>query len=143
MRAEIRKMNRALWQQDVRELFDQYRIDHRGRDSRVAEHVLLDPRRVDDVSVKIDKRFAIRKVERRVGVNLTPDEHVFGGERDLLVAFANIGAHGFHDLLFWKIDLRIQIRKTELAAATAAGGHLDHTKRRTLIGEDDAFARSR
>ena len=56
---------------------------------------------------KIDKGFAVRKIERRVGVHLSPDEHVFGSERDLLVTVSHVRAYRFHDLIFWKIDLRI------------------------------------
>ena len=79
-------MNRALRQQEIGELFDQQGIDDGGRDRAVTQHVLLDARRVHDVRIEIDEGFAIREVERRVRVNLSPDEHVFGGERDLLVA---------------------------------------------------------
>ena len=47
----------------------------------VAEHMLLDARRIDDVAVEIEQRFAIRKIERRVRMHLAPDEHVLGRER--------------------------------------------------------------
>src|SRR5882724_6946762 len=135
MRTEVRQMDWALGQQYLGQLLYQNGIDDSGRDGRVAEHVLLDPRRVDDVSIQIDERFAIGEVERSVGMHLAPDEHVFGCERDLLVAFAHVGADGSHYLVLRKIDLRIQVRKTELAAAAASCGHLDDAKRSALVGE--------
>src|SRR4030095_15957839 len=100
----------------------------------------LDSGRVDYVRIEFEKRFAIRKIERNVGVDLTPDEHVFGSQRYLLVAFAHVGANGFHDLILRKIDLRIQVGQAELAAATTAGGHLYNSERGSLIGEENAVA---
>ena len=73
-------------------------------------------------------------------MHLSPDEHVFGGERDLLVAVADVGAHRFHDLVFGKIDLRVQIRHAKLATTPAAGGHLDYAKRRARVGKQDPVA---
>src|SRR3954451_5778589 len=101
---------------------------------------MLDARSVHDVGVEIDKRFAVGKVKWRISVHLTPDEHVFGRERDLLVSVANVGAHRLHDLLFWQVDLRIEIRKTKLTAPAAAGCHLDHAKRRARVGKEYSFA---
>src|SRR6185369_544513 len=109
----------------------------------MAEYMMLDPGRVDDVGVEAEKRFTIRKVKRCFGVNLTPDEHVFGCERDQLIAFTNVRPDGFHDLIFWKIDLRIQVRQAELATSSAPGGHLDYAESGSLVGEKNAFARSR
>ena len=48
---------------------------------------------------QIEQRFAVGEIERRVGVHLAPDEHVFGRQRDLLVAVAHVGAHGGQDLV--------------------------------------------
>jgi hypothetical protein len=137
MRAEIRQMDRALVEADVRDLPNHDRIDDRGRDGRVAEHVLLDARRVDDVPVEIDERLAVREVERRLRVHLAPDEHVFGRERDLLVAVAHVGANGRHDLVLGQIDLRVEIRHAELAAPAASRRHLDDAEGRALVGEQD------
>ena len=55
----IRQVNRALVEQALGELLDQHRIDHGRRDRRVAEHVLLDARRVDHVAEEIEQRLAI------------------------------------------------------------------------------------
>ncbi len=73
-------MDRTLRQQQIRKLFDQQRINHGGRDRAMTQHVLLDARRVHDVGIKIDERFTVGEIERRVGVDLSPDEHVFRRE---------------------------------------------------------------
>ena len=122
------------------ELLDQDRVHDRRCDRRVAEHVLFDAGRLDDLRVKVEQRFAVREVERRVGVHLPPDEHVLGGQRDLLVAVAHVGADGIHDLVLRHVDLRVEIRQAELAAPAAPGGHLDDAERRALVGKDDALA---
>ncbi len=41
------------------------------------------------------------------------------------------------DLLARQVDLRVEVRHTELAASSAARRHLDHAERRALVGEDD------
>jgi hypothetical protein len=102
--------------------------------------VLIHARCVDDIRVEVDKRFTIRKIERDVGVNLTPDEHVFRSQRDLLVAFAHVRANGLHDLFFRKIDLRVQVREAKLATAAAAGGHFYNAEGGSLIGKENAIA---
>ena len=133
-------MDRTLRQQQIGELLDEQRIDNSGRDSAMAQHVLLDARRVHDVRIKIDEGLAVWKIKRRIGVDLTPDEHVFRREGDLLVAVAHVSAHRFHDSVFRQIDLRIQIRNAELAAAAAARGHFDDTERRSRVGKKNRVA---
>src|SRR6185369_1065402 len=71
---------------------------------------------------------------------LTPDEHVFGCERDLFVAVSHVRAHRVHDLVFGKIDLWIQIGNTKLAAPAAACGHLDDAERGARVGKEDLLA---
>ena len=93
-----------------------------------------------DRLVEVDERFAVREVERRVRVDLAPDEHVLGGQRDLLVAVADVGADGRHHLVLRHVDLRVEIGHAELAAPAAAGRHLDHAERRALVGEQDLVA---
>ncbi len=116
-------------------------IDDGRRDRRVAEDVMLDAGRVDDGGVEIQQRLAVREIERRVGVHLTPDEHVLGRQRNLVVAVAHVGVHARHDLFLRDVDLRIQVRKAELAAAPAAGRHLDDPEGRALVGHEDLVAR--
>src|SRR6185436_5835634 len=43
-------------------------IDDRRRDGAVAQDMVLDARCIHDVGIKIDERFAVRKVKRRVSV---------------------------------------------------------------------------
>src|SRR5262249_40019070 len=71
-----------------------------------------------------------------VGVYLSPDEHVFGGQADLFVAFAHVGAYGGHNLLFRKINLRVPIGDAEFAAAAAAGRHFDHAGSGAFVGNE-------
>src|SRR6185503_4712082 len=96
--------------------------------------------RVHDVGIKIHQCFAVREIERRVSVDLAPDEHVFGRKRDLLVAVSDVRAYRVHDLVFWKIDLRIQIGHAKLAATSAASGHLDDAERRARVGKEYSLA---
>ena len=64
-------MDRAFRQQDFRQLLDHHGVDdgrgHRG----VAEHVLLDARRFDDVPIEADQDLTVREEERRVGLTIT------------------------------------------------------------------------
>ena len=53
-------------------------------------------------------------------MHLAPDEHVLGGQRDLLVAVADVGADVGEDLVARQIDLRVEIRHAELAAPARA-----------------------
>ncbi len=106
----------------------------------MAQHVLFDAGRVDDRRIQIKQGFAVGKVKRRFGVNLSPDEHVFGRQTDLFVAVADVGLDGVHDFLFRKINLRIQIGHAELAAASATCGHFNHAKSRAFVGNQQSFA---
>ena len=76
-------------------------------------------------------------------MHLAPDEHVLRGQRDLLVALAHVRAHGGQDLVLGQIDLRVEIRHAELAAAPAAGRHLDHAEGRALVRKQNLVARRR
>src|SRR5262249_45322937 len=69
--------------------------------------------------------------------------HVLGGERYLLVALAHIGSNGLHDLVFWQIDLRVEIRQTKLASASTSGCHFDYAEGGAPIWKQNSFARSR
>ena len=73
-------------------------------------------------------------------MHLSPDKHILGRQRDLLVALSDISKHGSHDLIFWQIDLRIEIWYAEFTAAAAAGGHLNNAKCRSRVGEHDRIA---
>jgi hypothetical protein len=96
---------RALGQKDFRELPDQGRIHHRGRDGAVTQEVTLYTRRIDYLRVKVEQGFTIGEVERSVSMYLSPDEHVFGSQRYLPVSLPHVGAHGIQDLLFREVDL--------------------------------------
>src|SRR5215207_5541402 len=115
MTTQVWKVDRTLWQQQIRQLLDKQRIDNRGCNRAVTQYVLLNARCVHNVRVKIDQRFTIWKIERRISVHLSPDEHVFSRKRDLLVAVPDIRAHRPHDLLFWQIDLWVQVGHAKLA----------------------------
>src|SRR5262245_34853261 len=101
---------------------------------------MFDAGSVHDFGIQIKKRFAVREVKRRVGVNLSPDEHVFGGERYLFVPLANICADRFHDFTFWHVDLWVQVWYAELAASPASGSHLHHAEGRSLIRKKNSAA---
>ena len=73
-------------------------------------------------------------------MHLPPDKHVFGGKRNLLVAVSDVGADGIHDLVFGKIDLRVQIGHAKLATTPAAGCHFDHAESRARVGKEDRLA---
>src|SRR5262245_34277627 len=107
-------MDRAPVEQYPGELTDQNRIDDGGCDGAVAEKNLLHARRARDLGIEIDERLAVRKEEWRVGVDLTPDEHVFGRERDLAVAMRHVRSYCRENALLRKIDLRVQIRRAEM-----------------------------
>src|SRR4030095_5098117 len=102
-----------------------------------AQHVLLDAGRVDDIAIKIEERLAVWKIERRRRVDLSPDEHVFRGQRDLLVTVTYVGADVGEDLLARQIDLRVQVRDTELAAPATSRRHLDHAERGARVGKEN------
>ena len=138
--AQHRQVDGALVDDALRELPYEHRIDDGRGDRRMTEHVLFDARRIDDVGVQIDEGLAVREVERCRRVDLTPDEHVFGGQRNLRVAVPDVRANGRHDLLLGEIDLWIQVWHAELTATSAPGGHLDDAEGRPLVGEDDLLA---
>src|SRR5215510_9121856 len=129
-------MDRTFRQQHLRHLFDHDRVYDGGRDGRVTQDVLFDAGRVDHRRIKVEQRVAVREVERRVRVYLSPNEHVFGGQADLFVAVANVGANGGHYLFFRKVDLRVQVGDAEFAAASAARGHLYHAEGSALVGHE-------
>ena len=109
----------------------------------MAEHMLLNARRIDDRTVQVEQGLAIREIERRVSMHLSPDEHILCRERNLLISLTNIRQYRTHDLVFRQIDLRIEIRHTEFAAASTPGCHLDNAKCRSGIGEHDRVAVNR
>ena len=102
--------------------------------------MLLDAGRIDDLAVEVEQCLTIGEEEWRLSLHLTPNEHVFCCQRDLLVPLRNIGMDGGHDAFFGEVDLRIQVRQTELAAATTASGHLDHAERGAVQRKEEIFA---
>src|SRR5207245_4846132 len=75
-------MHGTLREENFRELADQFRIhDERGHGA-VAEQMMFYARRIDDFGVEIHQRFAVRKEEWSVRVDLAPDKHVLGGQGD-------------------------------------------------------------
>ena len=99
--------------------------------------MLLYTRRVDNFAIEVQQRLTVRKEKRGLGLDLSPDEHVFCGERNLLITFANIGSNRAQDLLLGQINLRVQVRNTKLATASTAGGHFDHTEGGSGIREEN------
>src|SRR5207245_8450725 len=73
-------MHGTLREENFRELADQFRIhDERGHGA-VAEQMMFYARRIDDFGVEIHQRFAVRKEEWSVRVDLAADKHVLGGQ---------------------------------------------------------------
>ena len=136
-------VNGAFGQKNFRQPLDQHRVHDERRHGGVAQHVLLDAGRFDDRRIQIQQRFAVGEEEGRAGLHLAPDEHVFGGERNLLVALRHVRAHAHHDFFFRHVNLRVEVGHAELAAAPAARGHLDHAESCPSVGHQDAVARSR
>src|SRR6476661_5536357 len=109
-------MYRAFWEQNPRKLLYKYRVDDCRRDGRVAQHMLFDTGRIDDIAIQVEQSFAVRKIERRVRVYLTPDKHVLGRQTDLFVPVSDIRSDGVHDLVLWQVDLWIQIGNAKFAS---------------------------
>src|SRR5215831_15515491 len=99
MRAQVWEMNGTLGQQEIGQLLDQLRVDNRGRDGGVAEDMLLYTGGIDNFTIKVNQGLSIRKEERSIGLDLSPDKHVFSGERDLLIAFPDVGPDRRENLL--------------------------------------------
>ena len=133
-------MHGTLREENFRELADQFRIhDERGHGA-VAEQMMFYARRIDDFGVEIHQRFAVRKEEWSVRVDLAPDKHVLGGQGDHFVALSHVGTHRVQDAGLGHVNLGIQVRHAELTPATASGRHLHHAERSTLVGEEDSVA---
>src|SRR5262245_36325905 len=102
--------------------------------------MLLDTWGVYNISVEIQQSFAIREEEGSLSLHLTPDKHVLCCQRDLLISLRDIGANSRHDALLGEVDLRIEVRQTELTSASAARGHLDHAERGAMQREKQFLA---
>lgn len=133
------EVNGTLVQQNVRQFLDQQWVDHRGGDGCVTEQVLFETLCVGDLREQIEQRFAVGKIEGHTRAYLTPNEHVLGGERDLLVPLADIRSHRSHDFLFGNVYLRAEVRHAEVAAASAARGHFDYAESGPLFRDQDAI----
>ncbi len=70
---------------------------------------------------------------------LTPNEHVFGGQRDLFVSVTDVSTHRFHDLIFWQVNLGIQIRYAELAATSTPRRHFHNAKSSSRVGKQNSL----
>ena len=86
--AERGQLDGTLVQHQVRQPLDQPGIHHRRGHRAMAQQVMLHPGSAEHPAEQIEKRLAVGEIERRVRVHLSPDEHVLGCERDLVVAVA-------------------------------------------------------
>src|SRR5512137_1951678 len=113
-------MDRALIQQQVRQLTDENRINDRRRDGAVAEEVLLHSRIVNDIREQVQKRLPVREIKRRIRPDLSPYEQVLSCERDLFVSVADVCPDCQHYFFLRQPYLRIQIREAKAASPAAA-----------------------
>ena len=67
---------------------------------------------------------------------MSPNEHVLGRQRDLLVTIFNVCAYGLENPFLGQVDLRVEVRHAELASASAAGSHFDDAERRGAVRKD-------
>ena len=141
--AHHRDVDGALGQKNFREFLDEKRVRDERRHGGVAQHVLLDAGRIYDRRVKVQERFAVGEEEWRSGPHLAPDEHVFGGQRNLFVALGDVRANSDHDLFFGHVNLRVQVGHAELAPSAAARGHFDHAESRAPVGHENPLTRGR
>src|SRR4029078_1494598 len=133
-------MEWALVKQDFGELLDKKRINHSGCDGSVTQNVLFHSSCLYDVPIEIDESLPVRKKEWSFSLNLPPDEHIFCGERNLLIPLCDVGLHRSHDVLLRKINLGIEIGHAELTSTAATCGHFDHSESRSLVREENLLA---
>src|SRR5262249_17854537 len=105
--------------------------------------MLLNTWRIYNASVKIQQSFAIREEERSLSLHLAPDEHVFSCQRNLLISLRDIGVNSRHDVFLGEVDLRVEVRQTELTPASATRGHLDYTEGGAMQREQQFLASCR
>ena len=85
---------------------DKQGIHNCGRHRAMAKQMLFNPRCVYRLRKEIQQSFAVREKERRIRMNLSPNEQVFSRKRDLFVSILDIGADRRQYAFLWQVHLR-------------------------------------